>query len=425
MTIYSRTYKTTDWKVWIYTPVSGKFRLDFSALDGFDVLSSTEGSLQEVALPIEQITITEGSPLNLNAITDLVPATASISLRTQGFTKSTMLEYYVGKKIAITVANADTAVTHSVFGQATPMFIGYITDANLSFNPYDTFQTINIQAQDSLQYVLNTPMAVTYGTSLALSSYVEDSHAALGGLNIYPEECTNYTSNGIMSSIGLYVPPVAGTETQTIGAWYQELYKQAAGYYIGFPTFSYRQSGSNYTFVREVNSYSYGATANYDPVIIASNKVMDVQFSNTNSTKPTSFNLTNNQGSVYSYGPQSSATLSNLSVWSDQMNCSVTDLGVIAQRVAAMSNYYALAEMTVSTAINNQTITYDSARPKTSGAIYALFYPTSYAQMGWQVQIDLSAYGFSSTESTAMVVGQEITVTPDNWITKYTLLRRR
>ena len=73
MTTYSRTYKTTDWKVWIYTPVSGKFRLDFSALDGSDVLSSTEGSLQEVALPIEQITITEGSPLNLNGC----PATLS------------------------------------------------------------------------------------------------------------------------------------------------------------------------------------------------------------------------------------------------------------------------------------------------------------------------------------------------------------
>ena len=40
MATTSRTYLASDWQVWTYEPVAGKFRLDFSALNGSDVLGA-------------------------------------------------------------------------------------------------------------------------------------------------------------------------------------------------------------------------------------------------------------------------------------------------------------------------------------------------------------------------------------------------
>ena len=81
MTTTSRTYLPTDWQVWTYAPVAGKFRLDFSALDGADVLggATDTGSVQAFPLRISSIQLDDGQRPDQSVFSQFTAGTMSLS----------------------------------------------------------------------------------------------------------------------------------------------------------------------------------------------------------------------------------------------------------------------------------------------------------------------------------------------------------
>lgn len=426
MATRSRTYKTTDWKVWVYTPVAGKFRLDFSALDGADVLSSTDGTMSPIAFDIEQLTITNGAPLTNSVISVVAGSTASIELRTKTVSKTTMAELYAGKKIVITLKNEETTRTHAIYGQATPMFTGFITEAELNYVPGDTFQTISVEAMDAMQYVLNTQVTISRSTSYSPFELGNAQLSLLYSAGLLPADCFKSGVNDGNYPI-LWSCEGTGTQTTTYGDIVNGTLIGTAGKYFGaITTPMWAISATEFGFSRELNwPIGYTSWAQKNTVTIPTTNVYNVQFANNAKDKPTVMELTTPAGNSFGLGIAATNSVNNVVSYSAEVDTDVANLATIVSNAQAPTNAYVPASLDVIQAYNNQTITFTNDRYEAIGyPKLGYFWPELFANIQNEISVDLSALGFSSDDGKSRVVGQTITVTPDAWTTTYQLRKQ-
>ena len=168
MATTTRTYKTSDWKIWTYVPVAGKFRLDFSTLDGSDVLSSTIGSMGQITDPITSIEISDGGQLSNGSLLPATPSTAVISFELLNFTKNSVKEYYNGKRIIITQPSTQTNID---YGTNAVMFEGIITDCQVNLDTQSNIAIVTISCDSLWTALLNQQQAITKNTTDLKGTY--------------------------------------------------------------------------------------------------------------------------------------------------------------------------------------------------------------------------------------------------------------
>lgn len=422
----TRVYKSTDWQVWFYEPVANKFRLDFSVLNGPDVLSATDGSMAATSYGIAEIFIRNNGPLDNGVVGIPTGSTASIVLKTDSVTKNSMKEFYQGKKVVITLKNEETTRTHAIYGQNTPMFTGFITTASLSYQPNNYEHEIVIEAQDALQYVLNTLQTITKANGSFTDTI--DGIYALKGFKLMPDDALNVNYVPQPESMSLPSNPQnamwetnGSTETQSIGSWLENLsYIYTAKFAICSITNLYAVSASQFDFFRHFYFRPQQDKELSPSIKFPQEQIFNVTLENDMANLANVFNFTTPSGLQYSSGIYSAGSINNLVQLDKTIDA---QLGLFPQIVAnarSVVNEYAPIEIDILQATDNQEIVFDDSLFALDAGFTGFYFPKAFKTIGEKTTFDLSQLGFSNFE-TKIVYGQEITVTKDNWTTKYML----
>lgn len=409
MATTSRIYKLTDWQVWTYKPVAGKFRLDFSALNGSDVLGAVGdvGGMAVLDLPISGITIEDGGEVSQSVFGQVVPASASISASLNSWNASFVKELYPGKPLTITLKN-QSVVDIDVYGRNSVFFMGNISDSSYDVDPIASVTTFTINAQDIITNALNQQMQVnknvgTKNASFNLS-YLDnealfDNHLTVQG------NTTPYLS----------YYEFGGLETKSLGEWVDD----HIATYVSIPT--------NYweVFSGALKRYMILEGMHDTPtsgVQVTDSVVTNVIMATDGANKPTSFNLSNSTVS-YINGQTDTSILTQANQYSATID--VTD-AVELSRVATEIGLYKPAlsptSITIKTATPNQTIVFDNNKPGNDSQYY---YPNNFYHNGTDLDVYLAyfAQGGTTPHYYTRIIGQSHEITPDSWNTTYTLLK--
>jgi len=421
----TRTYKSTDWQVWFYQPVAGKFRLDFSLLNGSDVLggATDTGGMVQTTLPVSQITIEDGANLEQGISGLLEGSKANITLEVSTVNKTAMAEYYTGKRVVITLKNEETTRTHAIFGQNTPMFTGFITTAQLSYVPGNIIHALTIEAQDVMQFVLNNQLSIKktdssfYDTVNGLYSLKSAGQLPDDALNV------NYSPIQAGEDWQLAQWETYGTpaEIKSIGDWFSNLsYLYSALYAPCFITNVYNVSASEFGFFRHIYFRPQDDTQLSPVVNIPISQIYNVQLEGDMAGKPNIFSLSTPSGAQAQTGSQTSGSVNSMIQMSQTIDCNVGVLNDIISRITAIKNEYAPIMLEVIQGVNNQPIIFNNGLFTLDGTVTGYYYPKAYKPVTTKAIFDLSSLGFSATE-VKIVYGTRMTITPDTWTTQYML----
>jgi hypothetical protein len=395
MATTSRTYNASDWSIWTYVPEPGAFLLDFSQLNGPDVLGTTGGSMQIVDADIASVSLTSGSEVDQGIFLPITPMIMQASLSIKNFTATDANKFYVGTDLWLTLDN-ESGYSDPDFGSTTPFFIGRIRDFSVDVMPGEDFATINLSCSSDLEDDLNTLIAVTTGTTLSKTLWVVN-YASEAGIRLSP---INFQS----SAYSVYNFATSRREVKSYGDWLQDIYicDMTMGYDSVTP---------------EIGPWLWGANAALSIVgtpvkTFGDEDISDVVFGWSGVGSPTGVNLTNyfDNELVYQFGGSSNSQNFTYSATIDVKD--ITQMAAVGQKMLSMNKAFRPVEVATETARTYQEITFDDR--------YGVFYyPTNLAQVGDTVAIDLPDQGFSNVPM--LVTGRIMEITPDTWTTTYNL----
>jgi hypothetical protein len=395
MATSSRTYNASDWSIWTYVPEPGAFLLDFSQLNGPDVLGTTGGSMQIVDADIASVNLTSGSEVDQGIFLPITPMIMQASLSVKNFTATDANKFYVGTDIWLTLDN-ESGYSDPDFDLTTPFFIGRIRDFNVDVRPGEDFATINLSCSSDLEDDLNTLVPVFTTTTLSKTLRVIN-YASEAGIRLSP---INFQS----SAYSIYNFATTRTEVKSYGDWLQDIYTcdMTMGYDSVTP---------------EIGPWLWGANAALSTVgtpvkTFGDEDISDVVFGWSGVGAPTGVNLTNyfNSDLVYQFGGSSNSQNFTYSATIDVKD--INEMSAVGQKMLSMNKAFRPIEVATETARTYQQITFDDR--------YGVFYyPTNLAQVGDTVAIDLPDQGFSNVPM--LVTGRIMEITPDTWTTTYNL----
>lgn len=403
----SRTYLSSDWKVWTYSPVSGAFRLDFSLLDGSDTLSATNGSMSVLDLDISAITIQDGERPLQSVFGQVSPATATITASLRGWSPSTVEELYLGKPLAITLKN-ESAIDVDVYGRNSVFFLGVISSSTFNVDPINEITTFNIQAEDIFTSALNQSFEVNRSTTATKSSSLftaisNNSQLLDSHLVITPDIdlTANYESNS--------------TESRALGAWLDDFIST----YVAIPESQYSLNGTDLERVITLRALYSKPTSG---IQITDEQVLAVTMANDGGDIPTSFNLYN---STVTYN--SVTDLANILTLPVNYTTSLdvngaTQLQNVATKISSYTAELNPVEITLNSALPYQPITFEDTQTQSAGQYY---YPNSWYANGTALDIYLDYFsnGVTTPHYYATIVSQSQEITPDYWNTTYQLMK--
>ena len=405
----TRTYLPTDWTVWTYVPEPGSFVLDFSQLDGSDVLGSTGGSMAQADVLIGQISITEGSNVTDGLILAMQPSIMTATLIMKNFTADDSNSFYVGSAIETRLANENDS--HAV--QTTTMFTGYIDSFNVDVQPGADFATITISAISNGSKFLNTLVSITKNTTSTKDALITAASPVPVSL---ATSAYNYANTA--------------TESKTIGDWISDY--ALCDVYLPFDVVSRQPfatfdagTGWFYDFrffslLYVTNSTAVGtASKTFDEGDISA-----VVFDWSGANAPTGVSLTKYSDSavVYTKGVSTGESVGG-SVYSATVDVKdTTQMTAIGADLLSMVKAFRPISVATKTATEYQSITFaeESVFYSETGTDVTLYsYPTNLAFLGQTVEITLGDQGF--TNQKMIVTGRTIDITPDDWTTTYNL----
>jgi hypothetical protein len=395
MATISRTYNASDWSIWTYVPEPGSFVLDFSQLNGSDVLGTTGGSMQILDTDISSVTLTSGSEVDQGIFLPITPMIMQASLSVKNFTATDANKFYVGTDIWLTLDN-ESGYSEPNFDLTTPFFIGRIRDFSVDVMPGEDFSIVNLSCSSDLEDDLNTLVPVTTDTVTSKSLAVVNA-ASTAGIRLSP---INFQS----SAYSIYNFATSRREVKSYGDWLQDIY--TCDMTMGFDSVT-PVSGS----------WLWGANAALSTVGTPVKTFGDVDVSNvvfgwSGVGSPTGVNLTNyfNSELIYQFGGSSDSQNFTYSATIDVKD--ITQMSAVGQKMLSMNKAFRPVEVATETARTYQQITFDDRYG-------VFFYPTNLAQVGDTVAIDLPNQGFSNVPM--LVTGRTIEITPDTWTTTYNL----
>lgn len=407
MTTTSRTYLPTDWQVWTYAPVAGKFRLDFSALNGSDVLggSTDTGGMAVLDIDINSIVIEDGQRPEQSVFASNTPATATVSMSTRTWSASTVQELYGGKAFAITLKNQAT-VDIDVYGRNSVFFLGAIENTTYFVDPINQVTNFTITAKDIFSNALNQQISVNRSTTsskassvfagITANSNLFDSHLSLGSnIDLTAQFETNTT------------------EIRSLGAWLDD-YIQT---YVSIPVGYYYLNGTQLQRNVDFNPLHVEPTSGTQ---ITDSKVLNVEMTTDGDNIPTSFNLSNTTTSYTSAQSAGSILTTPIDYTTTLDVNGATQLQQVATRITSYVPALSPVAITLRTAMPYQSITFDNAQAQSGGQYY---YPNNWYANGTDLDIYMSYFG--NVHYYTKIVGQSHEITPDSWLTTYQLLKGR
>lgn len=406
----SRTYLATDWKLWTYQPQPGSFVLDFSQLNGTDVLGDGSDGLAVSSYDVAGVSISEGGDMTDGVVHSLSPTTATITVNVKDFTTSMMNDFYVGTGIFLALTNPS-----GYFNSYSWMFYGRIDSASVSVIPGEDYSTITISATAFSANQLNTDIGITKDETTAKSTLISTAATSVGTSMALDTSAYNYKGTA--------------TEGKSVGEWLADL---------ALCDFMQLRDAPTATYVDQVTygnpatwrvTWGYGIrmaitkTVGTSAGTLDDTMISDVQFDWSGAGSPTGVNLTNYTDSsiVYQYGSTQSAAGGAVSYSATVDVKNITQMTAIGTQLLAMVKAFKPIVVTVDTATNNQTLNYKNITAPGSVDATVTFnaYPENLYQIGDTVTIDLPDFGVDAEDM--IVIGRNIEVTPDNWTTTYTL----
>ena len=411
MATTSRTYLASDWQVWTYEPVAGKFRLDFSALNGSDVLGAVGdvGGMAVLDLDIAEINIQDGERPTQSVFGIVSPGTCDILASTTGWDKALVQELYPGKSLAITLKN-QASIDIDVFGRNSVYFLGVISGSTFSVDPINRVTTFTIQGLDVLGMALNQSFPVDKSTTTTKSSSL--NAGLLANSNLFDSHLEIITNGDLTVNY-----EVTATETRSLGEWLEDWVQTL----LGIPATYYAYQLGNLKRVIALNPLQTQPTSGAQ---ITGSVISQLSMETDGADVPTSFNLSNSTLS-YSFGTSEANILSLPTQYTAQLDVNgAGQLSQISDRIRTYIPRLSPTEITVTTASTYQPIVFDTTQAQSGGQYY---YPNNWWANGTDVNIylDYLATGGVTPNYYTKIVGQSHNITPDLWQTTYQLLKGR
>jgi hypothetical protein len=408
MATTSRTYLASDWQVWTYEPVAGKFRLDFSALNGSDVLGAVGdvGSMAVLDIKIGEIAMQDGERPNQSVFGIVSPGTVNIMATVDGWDKAMIQELYPGKSLAVTLKNQAT-IDMNPYGRNTIYFLGIISSSTFTVDPINQFTTFNIQGLDILGAALNQSFAVDKSTTATKSSSLNAGLSA--NSTLFPSDLL-ITTNGDMT-VNF---STSSTAINSLGYWLNDWVQSL----VGIPTTYYEYGPNKRLYLNPLHTQpTSGVTITGD---VITNLVIETDGADI----PTSFNLTNDIVN-YNSGTIDANILTVPTQYTETID--VNGSGQLSQIVDRIKTYVpklSPTEITVTTATTYQPITFDNTQAQSGGQYY---YPNNWWANGTDINVylDFLATGGVTPNYYTKIVAQSHNITPDLWQTTYQLLKGR
>lgn len=410
MATSTRTYLTSDWNLWVYTPVPGTFRLDFSLLNGSDVLSSTNGTMAISDAEITSISISDGGELSSGSLSTFNPPMATVGIQLINFTKSMLAEYYPGKRVAVTLKNqANAAGSNSTYGFNSVIFNGTITDAQLDLDPITNIAQLTLTATDYISAILNTQITLIKNTVTDKGTLLTDKINEM--LSTFSAEIPDYSV--ALTALDTHYG-AAVTQIDTVGTFLDDLYISEVGYPIYWTV-----ENSGPAAADAINVISIGVNA-FPSQFLYNSQITNIEIANSAASVPTNFELSATNGAILNINSTASSNPYNTINYSTQVDVlNATELLGMYNKFIAVEPTLFPTTVEVVIARNYQPITFSNLQPLYTGSKW---YPDGFQFTGSRVVADLSNWGFSTLESMD-VTGRMIEVTTEDFKITYTVTK--
>jgi hypothetical protein len=409
MATTTKTYSSADWKLWTYRPQSGSFVLDFSQLDGTDVLGDGTDGLAYLGYQIAELNISSGGSPDYAVAHSMNPTTATITINRKDFTSVIMNDFLVGSEILLSLDSPSLFSNPYAY-----MFSGVIESANVLVIPGEDFSTITISARAFSSLQLNTDVGLEKDETTNKSTLIKNAASAIG-VNVELENSA-YNFKG------------TADESKSLGEWLTDLalcdFMQMRDTY--YPVFVDTNAGISpsvwFVYWNKDLRFNITKTPGTSAGTFTENEITDVQLDWSGAGAPTGVTLTNYTDSaiVYQYGATTGDAGGAVSYSATVDVKDLTQMTSIGQQLLAMNKSFRPIQVSTITAVNNQDLVWkDTTLQSSDGTVTFYSSPNKFYDIGETITIDLPEFGVDEVDM--IVTGREINVNPDNWTTNYTL----
>jgi hypothetical protein len=407
----TKIYNPNDWKIYTYTPELGSFVLDFSQLNGPDVLGTSPGVRTLVDYQISNISIQEGGLPDSGMFLPIQPSIMQAEFIVKDFVTTDINNFYVGTSIQIIY---DGYQNTNLTSNEMYVFTGFVSSASVQISPGQDFSTISITADASSRRALNSSMNIKRDETTLKGNLIQAAANA----------------NGISLAVdaGAYNFKGTNNESKPVGEWLSDLalcdlmqftddIKPAAAVLVGPGLVDLFFSGGAELRVKENLNTSVGT--------LDGSVLTDVQLDWSGSDSPTGVTLTNYQDStiVYSFGSTVSDPGGTVAYSATVDLKDLTQMTTVGKKFLGMVKAFRPIAVSVGIARSYQNVEYNLSSVPIIGSPgnFAQFYayPKNYLFIGDTVTIDLPDNGINSVDM--LITGRTIEITPDTWTTTYNL----
>lgn len=425
MASLSKVYSADDWEIQVYVPESGSFVLDFSKLDGTDVLGFTEGSLQAIDAQIANLTISEGSAITQGMFSTISPTTMQAQLIIENFVFTEANKFFIGTECAVYLTNA-TPSSLVYFGggtysglrtNKTLFFEGFIDSFNVDVVPGSNFANISLTGISKSSRDLNTLIGVEKDTTTPKWQLIANATPATiswdgSQLDNYNFGVTDFEEKTFGDFAADLLMCESGLASDEIAVVYDA---QATEESTNF--FSINPNQNQQLSLTIDKSQVQTPTVDFDDDNIAG---IALDWSGSGSPTGVAFTLYSDTAVTYNYGETNTPGAFVYTATPDVKN--LTQLQAVADRMLNFRKLFAPIEITNETARTYQNLEFKEqtvyiTSPEAVGFSFWL-QPSNLARVTDTITVTNTELGLYAT---VIVTGRTINVTPDNWTTTYQL----
>jgi hypothetical protein len=407
----TKVYNPTDWKIYTYTPELGSFVLDFSELNGPDVLGTLPGVRTLVDYQISNILIQEGGSPDSGMFLPIQPSIMQAEFIVKDFVTTDINNFYVGTSIQVIY---DGYQNTNLTSNEMYVFTGFVSSASVQISPGQDFSIISITADSSSRRALNSSMNIKRDETTLKGNLIQ---AAANANNI-----------SLQVDSGAYNFKGTANEVKTVGEWFADLalcdlmqftddIKPGLALLVSPGLFELFFSGGAELRVKETLDTS---VETFDETVLT-----NVQLDWSGSDSPTGVTLTNAQDPaiIYSFGSTVSDPGGTVAYSATVDLKNLSQMTTVGQKFLGMVKAFRPVEVTVQIGSTYQDVEFDLwsvpiiGSPGDFAQFYA--YPKNFLFIGDTVTIDLPDKGIDSIDM--LITGRTIEITPDTWTTTYNL----
>lgn len=419
----TRIYKSTDWSLSTYVPEPGSFVLNFSQLNGPDVLGTTGGTLGAIQAEIASISLTEGAEISEGLFHTISPAMMNAELIIENFTAADSNRFVIGTECALGLTNATNTSTFSYFGlnvkaeNYTNFFQGFIESFSVQLDPGTNFATISISAISKISKDLNTLIGVEKNTISRKGELIKAANPNLlwdydndfwsfGVTEFEEKSLGDFLTDFVLCENALARDSCLINNTGGIG--------NDSGTYVLIPFF---QQFLDITSENETQT----PVIDFDETNLS---MISMDWSGADSPTGVALSLYSNSEITYNFGEPNSPGAFVYSATPDVKN--LEQMQYIGNSMLDFRKEFAPITISTETARTYQDLVFKLSEPIFFGlpgvpTLETSFYlkPKYLAEVLETISVTNTQLGY--TDLPMIVTGRTIEITPDNWTTTYNL----